>query len=152
MKRLLPTSIVAALVALIAIASGSAASHGTVRCVGGPHCYTSIQAAVDAAADGDTIAVGRGTFAGGVTITKSVALTRRRRKRDDDPRRRTGVDDRDVRRRDRADRLDQRRHDHRRRDELEPRVDDLHRPGERLRRRAAGSRFPRPRASRLGRP
>ena len=75
MKRLLPSSIVAAFVALITIASGSAASHGTVRCVGGPHCYTSIQAAVDAAADGDTVAVGRGTFAGGVTITKSVALT-----------------------------------------------------------------------------
>ena len=33
-----------------------------------------MQAAVAAAHDGDTIHVGKGTFAGGVTIDKSVAL------------------------------------------------------------------------------
>jgi hypothetical protein len=44
-------------------------------CVGGgPGCYPTIQAAVNAAHDGDTITVGRGIFAGGVTITKSVFL------------------------------------------------------------------------------
>jgi hypothetical protein len=43
-------------------------------CVGGPGCFATIQAAVDAARDGDTIHVGAGTFAGGVTIDKSVSL------------------------------------------------------------------------------
>lgn len=44
-------------------------------CVGsGGGCYPTIQAAVNAAHDGDTIAVGPGTFAGGVTITKGVHL------------------------------------------------------------------------------
>lgn len=43
-------------------------------CVGGGGCYASIQAAVNAAHDGDTITIGAGTFAGGVTITKSVRL------------------------------------------------------------------------------
>jgi hypothetical protein len=44
-------------------------------CVGsGPGCYPSIQAAVNAAHDGDTITIGPGTFAGGVTITTSVQL------------------------------------------------------------------------------
>jgi hypothetical protein len=44
-------------------------------CVGGsPGCYPTIQAAVNAAHDGDTITIGPGTFAGGVTITKSVHL------------------------------------------------------------------------------
>ncbi len=37
-------------------------------------CFTTIQAALDAAHDGDTIHVGHGTFAGGFTITKSVRL------------------------------------------------------------------------------
>ena len=42
-------------------------------CVGsGPGCYPSIQAAVNAAHDGDTITIGPGTFAGGVTITGGV--------------------------------------------------------------------------------
>jgi hypothetical protein len=44
-------------------------------CVGtAPGCYPTIQAAVNAAHDGDTITIGSGTFAGGVTITKSVSL------------------------------------------------------------------------------
>ena len=44
-------------------------------CVGsGQGCYPTIQAAVNAAQDGDTITVGPGTFAGGVTITTSVRL------------------------------------------------------------------------------
>lgn len=48
---------------------------GDVLCVGiGASCYPTIQAALDAAHDGDTVRLGRGTFAGGVTITKSVRL------------------------------------------------------------------------------
>lgn len=44
-------------------------------CVGkGAGCYTTIQAAVDAAQDGDVIHIGPGTFAGGITIDKSVSL------------------------------------------------------------------------------
>ena len=44
-------------------------------CVGsGPGCYATIQAAVDAAHDGDTIAVEPGTFAGAITIDVSIKL------------------------------------------------------------------------------
>jgi hypothetical protein len=44
-------------------------------CVGSGHgCYPTIQAAVNAAQDGDTITIEPGTFAGGVTITTSVHL------------------------------------------------------------------------------
>src|SRR5512146_2402509 len=48
---------------------------GSVICVGaGAGCYPTIQAALDAAHDGNTIRVGAGTFAGGIIITKSVRL------------------------------------------------------------------------------
>ncbi len=40
----------------------------------GPGCQHTLQAALDAAHDGDTIKVSAGTFAGGVTITKSVSV------------------------------------------------------------------------------
>ena len=44
-------------------------------CVGSrPGCFTSLQAAVSAAHDGDTIAIAPGTYAGGVTIDVSVNL------------------------------------------------------------------------------
>ena len=44
-------------------------------CVGGkPSCYSSLQAAFDAAHDGDTIRVAAGTYTGGVTITKSLTV------------------------------------------------------------------------------
>ncbi len=43
-------------------------------CVGGPHCYRSIQAALDAAPAGATIHIGRGSFAGGIRIARSVTL------------------------------------------------------------------------------
>ena len=72
-KRLLVPVIAAVIASLVGGATGRA-SNPTVRCVGGPKCYPTLQAAVAAAADGDTIAIGPGTFAGGVTITKSVAL------------------------------------------------------------------------------
>ena len=44
-------------------------------CVGTGHsCFGTLQAAVDAARDGDTVNIGPGTFAGGVTIDLSVNL------------------------------------------------------------------------------
>jgi hypothetical protein len=57
----------------------AAAGIGTARaatlCVGkAPGCFAQIQPALDAASDGDTIAIGPGTFAGGITIRKSVGL------------------------------------------------------------------------------
>jgi hypothetical protein len=60
-------------------AAASAASAGSL-CVGSKAgCFPTIQAAVDAAHDGDTILIGAGTFAGGVTIDVSVRSRRRRR-------------------------------------------------------------------------
>src|SRR5262245_3643116 len=50
------------------------ASPGRLCVGGGPGCYATIQAAVDAAHRGDTIAVEPGTFAGGVTIDVSIRL------------------------------------------------------------------------------
>ncbi len=72
-KRLL-VPVLAAGVAALAVGAAGRASGSTVRCVGGPKCFASLQAAVNAANDGDTIAINAGTFAGGVTITKSLAL------------------------------------------------------------------------------
>ena len=43
-------------------------------CVGGGGCYSTIQAALDAASDGDTVKLNPGTFAGGVTIAKSLKV------------------------------------------------------------------------------
>jgi hypothetical protein len=61
-------------VAVAVFATGSEAATSDL-CVGSkPGCFSSIQAAVDAAQDGDTIAVGVGTFDGGITITKSITL------------------------------------------------------------------------------
>ena len=61
--------------AALAGASGAhSAAKATVLCVGGPHCYPTVQAALDTSKDGDTIKVGPGTFAGGITITKSISL------------------------------------------------------------------------------
>jgi hypothetical protein len=60
-----------------AFATGTApvsAAGANGPCVGGPHCYQTVQAAIDAAHDGDTIHIRRGNFAGGVTIERSVNL------------------------------------------------------------------------------
>jgi hypothetical protein len=67
---------IAALAATAAALPAGSAEAGSALCVvaNKPVCYASIQAALDAANDGDTIAIGPGTFAGGVTITKSVKL------------------------------------------------------------------------------
>ena len=61
------------MLALTAPASWSRS--GATLCVGNaPGCYSTIQAAVDTARDGDTIRVARGTFDGGITIDKSLSL------------------------------------------------------------------------------
>lgn len=56
------------------IATASAGRSASTLCVGGPHCYSTIQAALNAAGDGDTIRLTPGTYAGGVVIVKSVSL------------------------------------------------------------------------------
>jgi hypothetical protein len=65
---------VAAVASLGASAAARSAPAASL-CVGGkPECFTTIQAAVDAAQDGDTIQIGPGTFAGGIKISKSLEL------------------------------------------------------------------------------
>jgi hypothetical protein len=63
---LLPTS------GITGAAAADAASGPCVRV--GTTCFGSVQAAVDAAADGQTVRIPRGTFAGGILITKSLSL------------------------------------------------------------------------------
>jgi hypothetical protein len=61
--------------ALTASLFGSASALAATRCVGhGAGCHRTLQAALDASHDGDTIKVSAGTFAGGVTITRSVSV------------------------------------------------------------------------------
>jgi hypothetical protein len=67
---------VAALAATLAATAVDAKSQGArTLCVSSkPACYSKIQAAVDAAHDGDTIAIAQGRYAGGVTVDVSVAI------------------------------------------------------------------------------
>ncbi len=62
-----------ALTALVTAAAGQSAPKSSL-CVGGPHCYATVQAAVNAAADGVVIRINPGKFAGGVTILNDVTL------------------------------------------------------------------------------
>ena len=65
------------LVLAICILAGLGAGPASAAdlCVGaGAGCFATLQGAVVAAHDNDTIRVGRGTFAGGVTIDKSISL------------------------------------------------------------------------------
>jgi hypothetical protein len=73
MTRLLGATVVAT---LVSAGTGLAARPAVAAelCVGGPGCFATIQAAVDAAQDGDTIHIGAGTFAGGIIIDSSVSL------------------------------------------------------------------------------
>jgi hypothetical protein len=68
MRRLLALGLIAVALPI------TAAAAPTPLCVGGPHCYPTLEAAVNAAQDGDTVRVGSGTFAGGITITRSINL------------------------------------------------------------------------------
>jgi hypothetical protein len=64
-----------ALTAGAALPSSAAAGGSRTLCVGGARgCYPTLQAALDRSHDGDTIQVGRGTFAGGVTVRTSVRI------------------------------------------------------------------------------
>jgi hypothetical protein len=63
-----------AVAAALALPAGVSAARSATLCVGGPGCFSTVQAAVDAASDGDTIRIGPGSFAGGVSIAKSVSL------------------------------------------------------------------------------
>ena len=75
MRYILLLSVVAA-VALVAPAAGQSAPRPKAQlCVGhGPTCFPTLAAAVAAANDGDTITLAAGTYAGGVTIDKSISL------------------------------------------------------------------------------
>jgi hypothetical protein len=73
-SRLAATAVAAAALCAGAGARAGAAPHA-VLCVGGkPECFTTIQAAVDAAGDGDTVHLAAGGYAGGITIDKSLEL------------------------------------------------------------------------------
>src|SRR5262245_49777428 len=70
-----------ALAAVLAVAAclgaspAARSSSASSLCVGAkPGCLSTVQAAVDAARGGDTIQIGPGTFAGGITILKDVEL------------------------------------------------------------------------------
>ena len=68
-------AVVGAVLACAAFPSSGLGRSASTLCVGGKTgCYATVQAALDAAHDGDTIAVAAGTFAGGITITKSITL------------------------------------------------------------------------------
>jgi hypothetical protein len=59
----------------VAAGAGAGRAPAAPPCVGSkPGCYTTIQAAVDAAQENDGIVVGPGTYAGGVVIDKSIQL------------------------------------------------------------------------------
>jgi hypothetical protein len=71
-RRLL---LAAALAALGFAGTSSSAQSATTLCVGGgAGCYGTIQAAISAAVDGDTIAVAPGTYNGPITIAKSIQV------------------------------------------------------------------------------
>jgi hypothetical protein len=75
MKRI---TLIASALAIVAVGVGAVArpaAAGANLCVAHtPGCFQTLQAAVDAAHDGDTIRIDRGTFAGGVTVGVSVAI------------------------------------------------------------------------------
>jgi hypothetical protein len=73
MRRLITLAALGTLVA--GFASSAPAGQRNTVCVGaGPGCLATIQAGVDAAHDGDTVRIERGTFKGGISIGKSVDL------------------------------------------------------------------------------
>jgi hypothetical protein len=75
MKKHLVLAVVLAALGTSTAAMGSPPTHSGL-CVdpGKSDCFATLQAAIDAAPDGAAIEIAAGTFAGGVTITKSVRL------------------------------------------------------------------------------
>jgi hypothetical protein len=75
MKRFAPTTWAVLACGLAAAITAPSALAARTLCVGGKHaCYSTIQAAIDAAHDGDTVVIAPGSYAGGVTIDVSVAI------------------------------------------------------------------------------
>lgn len=76
MRRALVVAGAAAIAAVAVTVPTNAATtrSASTLCVGGGGCYSTLQAALDASHDGDTVKVNPGTFAGGVTIAKSVSV------------------------------------------------------------------------------
>ena len=79
MKRTLAAACalaVALVVVVVVVVPTNAATTrlASVLCVGGGGCYSTMQAALDASHDGDTVKLNPGTFAGGVTVAKSVNI------------------------------------------------------------------------------
>src|SRR6266540_2926271 len=74
MKRLiLATCLLAAVLA--GVGAGARPARAAGLCVGSsPGCFSTLQAAVNAAHDGNTITIAAGSFAGGVTIDVSVKI------------------------------------------------------------------------------
>src|SRR3954454_946256 len=74
MKRpILATCLTAA--GLVGLGVDASPISRAIVCVGGKaSCFPTLQAAVDAAHNGDTISIAPGTYAGGVTIDVSVKL------------------------------------------------------------------------------
>ena len=74
--RRMSLTILCAAVGCAGAALAASPARAADLCVGGhePGCFTTIQAALEAAQDGDTIRIGPGTFAGGFRIEKSVQL------------------------------------------------------------------------------
>jgi fibronectin-binding autotransporter adhesin len=75
MKRIAIAACVAAAAAATAVSATASASPAGTLCVGRAHgCYATIQPAVDAAHDGDTILIAPGTYPGGITVPLSVTI------------------------------------------------------------------------------
>jgi hypothetical protein len=73
--KTLTTTITCLLAATLATSANAERARAATLCVGSqPGCYTAIQSALDAAQEGSTITISAGTFAGGITIAKSVQL------------------------------------------------------------------------------
>jgi hypothetical protein len=73
--KTLVTALVSLLLAAALAGAGAGRTVAGQLCVGEAHgCYPTVQAAVDAASDGDRIAVAPGTYAGGVLIGKGIEL------------------------------------------------------------------------------
>ena len=75
-KPILAGTIALAVAATSLAGAGTAAAGGTrTLCVGdSAAAHATLQAALDRSHDGDTIVLGRGTFAGGVTVRTSVHI------------------------------------------------------------------------------
>jgi hypothetical protein len=78
-QRFFCAGLVGVVVALAIAVGGAGAATSAARarsiCVGSkPGCFSTIQAAVNAASNGDTIMIAPGTYAGGVTIDVSVTI------------------------------------------------------------------------------